>query len=41
MRALTKAEVSRLLEATGEDPFGPLFALAIGSGVRLGEILAL
>jgi integrase len=41
MRALTKAEVARLLQATADDQFGPLFALAIGSGLRLGEIVGL
>jgi integrase len=41
MRALTKDEVARLVTATTDDPFGPLFALAVGSGLRLGEIVAL
>jgi integrase len=41
MRAMTKSEVARLLAASADDQFGPLFALAIGSGLRLGEILAL
>jgi integrase len=41
MCALTKGEVSRLVDATADDPFGPLFALAIGSGLRLGELAAL
>ena len=41
MRAMTKEEVARFVEATREEPFGPLFALAIGSGLRLGELLGL
>ena len=41
MRALTAAEVGRLLEATKDDPFGPLYGLAVGSGLRLGELLGL
>lgn len=41
MRALSAAEVARLLDATAEDRFGPLFAVAIGSGLRQGELLGL
>lgn len=41
MRALTADEAGRLIAATADDPFGPLFALAIGSGLRLGEMLGL
>jgi integrase len=41
MRALTADEVGRLVAATADDRFGPLFALAAGSGLRLGELLGL
>jgi integrase len=41
MRALTSAEVGRVTAATTDDPFGPLFAVAIGTGLRLGETLGL
>jgi integrase len=41
MRSLTPAEVARLLAATADDPHGPLFAVAVGSGLRLGELLGL
>lgn len=41
MRSLSAGEVSRLLEATRDDAFGPLFALAVSSGLRLGELVAL
>lgn len=41
MRALTAEETGRLLDATRDDPFGPLFALAVSSGLRLGELVAL
>lgn len=41
MRALTRDEVSRLMAATADDQHGPVFALAVGSGLRLGELLAL
>jgi integrase len=41
MRALTAAEVGRLVDATADDPFGPLFAVATGTGLRLGELLGL
>lgn len=41
MRALSSAEVGRLTAGTAEDPLGPLFAVAVGSGLRLGELLGL
>jgi integrase len=41
MQALSAADVGRLLEATTEDRFGPLYAIAAGSGLRLGELLGL
>jgi integrase len=41
MRALSSAEVARVLEATRDDRFGPLFATAVGTGLRLGELLGL
>ncbi len=41
MRALTAGEVGRLIDATADDPFGPLFAVATGTGLRLGELLGL
>lgn len=41
MRALTAAEVGRLLAATADDPLGPLYALAVGSGLRAGELCGL
>ena len=34
-------EVARLVESTRDDPFGPLFALAVASGLRLGELVGL
>jgi integrase len=41
MRALSPAEAGRLLSATAEDPAGPLYAVALGTGCRLGELLGL
>jgi integrase len=41
MRALTADEVGRLMEATRDDAYGPLFALAVASGLRLGELVGL
>ncbi len=41
MHALTAAEVRGLVERTREDALGPLWALAVGSGLRLGELLGL
>ena len=34
-------DVRRLLEATRDDPLGPIFALAASTGLRLGELLGL
>lgn len=41
MRPLTPLEVRELLEATQAEPSGPLFAVAVGTGLRLGELLGL
>lgn len=41
MHAMTSDQVKRLVAATSDEPYGPLFALAIGSGLRLGELLGL
>ena len=41
MRALSPAEASQLLSGTAEDPMGPLYAVALGTGCRLGELLGL
>jgi integrase len=41
MRALSPADAHRLLEATASEPGGPLYALALGTGCRLGELLGL
>jgi integrase len=41
MRALSPSEAGRLLSATAEDPWGPLYAVALGTGCRLGELLGL
>jgi integrase len=38
---LTPEQVNRLLDATREDEYGPLYALLVGSGLRLGEALGL
>ena len=41
MRALSPSDVNWLITTTAKDPFGPLYAVAIGTGLRLGEILGL
>jgi integrase len=41
MRALTGADVGRLVTATADDPLGPLYAVAVGTGLRQGELLGL
>jgi len=41
MRALSPADAHRFLEATASEPGGPLYALALGTGCRLGELLGL
>jgi integrase len=41
MRALSPSEAGRLLSATAEDPWGPFYAVALGTGCRLGELLGL
>jgi integrase len=41
MRALSPSEASRLLSATADEPAGPLYAMAIATGCRLGELLGL
>ena len=41
MHPLSATEVLRLVDATRDDPMGPLWALAVGSGLRLGELLGL
>ncbi len=41
LRPLTVSEVHQLLQATAEQRFGPLFALLVGSGLRIGEALGL
>ena len=38
---LTAPDVRRLLEATADDEHGPLYALAVSTGLRLGELLGL
>jgi integrase len=38
---LSAADVRRLLDGTREDPLGPLYALAVTTGLRLGELLGL
>jgi len=38
---LSAPDVRRLLDGTREDPSGPLFALAVTTGLRLGELLGL
>jgi integrase len=40
-RSLTAAEVRRLLEATRGDRLEALFAVAVGTGLRMGELLGL
>jgi integrase len=41
LRPLTAAEVRVLLDATADDRFGPLFALLVSTGLRVGEAVAL
>lgn len=41
IRPLTGAQIRAFLEATAGDRLGPLYALAIGTGLRQGEILGL
>jgi len=38
---MTAPDVRRLLDATCDDPLGPIFALAASTGLRLGELLGL
>lgn len=38
---LTAAEVAKLLGATVKDPLGPLYALAVSTGLRRGELVGL
>ena len=38
---LTTRDMTRLLDATREDPDGPLYAVAATTGLRLGELLGL
>lgn len=38
---LDRDEVRRLLEATRDQPYGPLYATAVSTGLRLGELLGL
>lgn len=38
---LSAADLRKLLEATREDPLGPIYALASTTGLRLGELLGL
>lgn len=38
---LTAVDVRRLLNGTGDEPLGPLYALAVTTGLRLGELLGL
>ncbi len=38
---LTTRETAKLLEATADDPLGPLYALAATTGLRRGELLGL
>jgi integrase len=38
---LEAAQVRRLLDATRDDEYGPLYALAASTGLRLGELLGL
>ena len=40
-RALAAPEVRRLLAASRDDPLGPLWALMVGTGLRMGEALGL
>lgn len=41
MRPLTADQVRVLIEATADDRLGPLYALAVATGMRQGELLAL
>jgi integrase len=41
MHSLTAAQVGRLVDATADDDHGPLYALAVGSGLRAGELCGL
>ena len=38
---LSATDVRRLLDATHEDEYGPLYAVAVSTGLRLGELLGL
>jgi integrase len=38
---LEAPQVRRLLDATADDEFGPLYAVAVSTGLRLGELLGL
>jgi len=38
---LTAPDVRRLLDATADGEYGPLYALAVSTGLRLGELLGL
>jgi integrase len=38
---LSAPDVRRMLDGTRGDPFGPLYALAVTTGLRLGELLGL
>ncbi len=38
---MSAPDVRRLLDATRDDPLGPIFALAASTGLRLGELLGL
>lgn len=41
MQTLTAQQVREFLARTAEDPLGPLFALAVTSGLRQGELIGL
>jgi integrase len=41
LHPLTAAQVRTLLATTADDPYGPLFALAVATGLRQGELLGL
>jgi integrase len=41
LQPLTAAQVRALLEATARDPHGPLYAVAVATGLRQGEALGL
>jgi integrase len=41
MHALSAEQVGRLVDATQDDEYGPLFTLAVSSGLRLGELVGL